>query len=233
MFTKSVVMRNSKFLFGFLMLCTLLFTSCDSFYFNKPQPVDSKSLVEFPKEYRGMWGEENDTTIIAEDHVMIVTNTESRVDRNDVDDNAQYKFSNDLVFVLSNEEGDEISNGNKFYWDQDTLVIMEREVTEIDLGKKTFLRKTDKGHLFNRKNENHWWEIYYLEKVKNGDVLIRSLKKDDLDKIKSIERIHEKDGDYYLKADWTKQDFEKVLESGGFTDTILVLEEKYRLRIKN
>jgi hypothetical protein len=199
------------------------------FYFHKPQPVDVENIMEFPTAYRGVWGQEMDTTIIGKDYVLIITRMESRVERNAVDESNQYRFVDDLVFKLSNEEGDEVSTGSRYFWDQDTLVIFERDVMEIDLGKRAFLREAAEGYIFNRKSENNWWEVYYMGPTKNGDIVIRMLKKEDLKALPEIKKVHEKDGSYYLKVNWTKNEIQEVLGRGGFSDTLAILEQQYRI----
>lgn len=53
-----------------LLTIAFLLNSCDrkQYHFTRPQPVDAASIYEFPKAFRGIWIEGDDTTIIGKDY---------------------------------------------------------------------------------------------------------------------------------------------------------------------
>jgi hypothetical protein len=58
--------------FGFIFLCG--FTSCKNtidstnYYFDEPQPVNDSELKSFPSKFRGIYAEDDDTTLYISDN---------------------------------------------------------------------------------------------------------------------------------------------------------------------
>ena len=47
---------------------SVLFCSCSTFLFSRPQPVDAVNIYEFPTKFRGSWIEKSDTITIGNDY---------------------------------------------------------------------------------------------------------------------------------------------------------------------
>ena len=115
----------------------------------------------------------------------------------------------------------------------DTIYFMDREVFEIELGRSTFLRALTENHILNIKHENQWWEIALMESMDNGNILVRYLDANDLENIKDLNPIYSTKHEYYLEANWTREDLIKIIDLGAFSDTILNLDINKMTPTKN
>lgn len=53
-----------------LLVIAFLLSSCDrkNYHFTRPQPVDAANIYAFPKAFRGIWIEADDTTVVGKDY---------------------------------------------------------------------------------------------------------------------------------------------------------------------
>lgn len=159
-------MKRLIFLCVSLAAFALLLTSCNSFYFSAPQPVDASNLYKFPAKMRGTWLTGSDT-VVFETRRVVVYQTERIRDGivasdpvDTLEKNSALKGNKSLktrVWSTEKKNYDTISNyiirGDKIYkvqWDniakgasyrrtKDSIDIRTR--IEMPLGEGTFLRK--------------------------------------------------------------------------------------------
>jgi hypothetical protein len=68
---------------SFLICTTVIFTSCDSYNFSDPQPIDKKNIVVFPPAFRGKWTvkDDNDFFYIGKQNVTMHRNESVKIVR--------------------------------------------------------------------------------------------------------------------------------------------------------
>ncbi len=71
-----------------------------------------------------------------------------------------------------------------------------------------------------------------MEQTKDGTIIVRYLADDDLERISGYQEIFSTNDEYYLEAGWTKEDLEGIIKAGGFSDTLLILEESEKVHPK-
>jgi len=61
---------------------SVFFSSCDSYNFSQPQPVDKANIYEFPKEFIGQWfveGDESKSYIVSKKNVLFIMYDTTRI----------------------------------------------------------------------------------------------------------------------------------------------------------
>ena len=150
-----------------IMLCT--FSSCTSYFYSRPQPVDGKDIRSFPKKYRHIWVDEDGTRLlITKDHLEISLPDSQRVvrgyrinDRSGLQpdylcehtlrfDSLENKYDTILNYIVRGSvlyevdaEG-ELGKGRTFRMDHDTMFAERTDTISIDMGQNAFLRQIDK-----------------------------------------------------------------------------------------
>lgn len=66
-----------------MVICiSVFFSSCDSYNFSQPQPVDKANIYEFPNELIGQWfveGDESKSYIVSKKNVLFIMNDNTRI----------------------------------------------------------------------------------------------------------------------------------------------------------
>ena len=216
-------------LIGFLPLII----SCDNVYISTPQPVDSKNIYLFPREFRGVWTCEENKVIIEKDYFKYAQNSEYKVSKQEIDTSSSYVLKDNKIYIIDNEKW-EISDGLPFKLEKDTIYYQLPEVTEIPLGKNAFLRKVKNNYILNIKQKNEWWELVLINKDKNGNIIAVRLDIKDLEKNKKFKNIHifksENSRSDYIEANWTKRELLEMINKGVFSDTLFILEPNNIIR---
>lgn len=204
-----------------------IMTSCEHVYISTPQPVDSKNIYVFPKEYRGVWTCEENTVIIGKDFFKYIQNLDFKVSKIEIDSSSSYVLKDNKLYIIDNRKM-ELKGGFPYKLKNDTIYYQEPEVLEIALGKKAFLRKIKKNYILNNQKENQWWELILIKKDKKGNIIVEKLDIKDLDKFTNYRHIHSFKAKYsrsdYIEANWTKKELLEMLNKGMFSDTLATLE---------
>ena len=213
-----------------LILCSTLI-SCDSYYFNKPQPIDSKDIYKLPKKLTGTWIIEKndsgglDSLIIGKDYFQRIMHFTIEDDINT--DSNTYIIGNEIY----NRENGNLEGGYPItYKDDSTIVITCIENELVEFGRKAFLRKIKYGYILNIKHDkmDNWWEIRFVDTREKRRTIIRGLNTKDMVLNKNHSVLHE-DLNKYILASWTKDDIKQFIDKGGFSDTLLILEFSEKL----
>lgn len=204
-----------------------LVLACENVYNSSPQPVDSKNIYSFPREFRGMWTCERDTLIIAKDYSKYTQFVGFSVPKQDVDSSSSFVIKDDKIFIINKHEM-ELRGGFPFKLENDTIYYQERNVVEVALGKKAFLRKVNKNYILNIKQESGWWEAILIKKDKEGNIITAGLDIQELQKYKNYKSIHTfKQDEYsrtdYIEATWTKKELLGMINKGVFSNTLFKL----------
>ena len=224
-------MRSGLFIF---IAISSLFFSCENAYFSSPQPVDSKNVLSFPQKFRGAWAVEGDTIIIEKKFFRYIRNNKDSVSLEEAD-SAYYLLKDNKIYHLDLDERT-LSPGFPYSILNDTIFYRDVAIVDIDLGKNAFLRKVKEVYILNYKQENQWWELYLFQKDKQGEIVINRIDLRKLEKFSNYVRLHSFEREYsrsdYLEANWTKKEILEMLDQGVFSDTLLALKPKDKIRLK-
>ncbi len=219
---------NAKNLNLFLVI-SLIFCSCNPVFFTEPQPYGSKNIFEFPVKYRGVWMEGPDTIVISANAYLSVSYRNESVPKSLADTSSNYLLVNDKIFFVKKEDRLQLTGGYPYTVINDTIFYKNREVVEIFLGAKTFLRKVSDMHILNIKSDDLWWEIILVEKAKNGGILGRRLSEDDM-KLMGIDPIMKGENVNYFDVKWKEKELEDIINRGCFSDTLVNLSVDNKIR---
>jgi metal-sulfur cluster biosynthetic enzyme len=217
-------MKQKGLIISLIIGIGFLFVSCDQFYFSTPQPIDAKNIYEFPKEFRGVWSDNLDSIIIGKDYYLNIENRKVNVSKKEVDTSSSYIIYENKIYKIDKED-EMLNEGYHYSIENDIITYLKREVSEIELGRKAFLRKLGNKYVVNIKNENQWWNIYLIEKTKDGGILLKILNNYNLEKIEDVKYIYSSDHNFYLNVNWTKDELLKLINKGAFSDTVMILEK--------
>lgn len=208
----------------------LALVSCSELYLDKPQPIDSQNLYEFPDHYLGIWTDGQDTMLIEKDYCCMIEYSNERVAKSIADTSKAYLFKDGLVYLIDYRGEMMLKGGFPYQLVNDTVYFKERELTEVALSRNSFLRQAGKYHLLNMKEENQWWEVLCLEETPDGHILFLMLSLDSLKHFAAHDYIYpdtlNNKHDHYIKASWTAAEVVKMVEAGAFADTLLDLDPK-------
>ncbi len=217
-------MKKSVVWISVIISLVSILSSCSHVYFNQAQPVDSKNIYKFPLKFRGVWTDNSDSVIIGKTYFKDISYTNTKKAKNIVDTSSLFITKNNKIYIISSESELKVKGGFPYTLKNDTLYYTEREITEINLSKSTFLRKLDNDYILNIKQKNQWWEIILIAYTKESSILFRLLSKEDLENLPNAEEILSTEQDNYYQAKWTADELVKIVENGSFSDTILNLD---------
>lgn len=227
--------KPDKMLFRIIILLAVfpLITSCDSISVSTPQPVDSKNIMNFPRDYRGTWTCEGNTVTIGKDFYEYSEVFDVKIPKQLVDTSSSYLLKNNKIYYVDRWK-QELGEGFPYTMENDTIYYTERTVSETTLGQNAFLRRVKKNYILNVKQENQWWQLALIEKNKGGEIIIRIQNLEELDRFSNHTHIHTLSGKYdrseFIEANWTRKDLSDMLNKGMFSDTLLVLEPNNKIR---
>ena len=214
-----------------LIICMML-SSCNDYYFNKPQPVDSKNTYTTPKKLRGTWYTDDNklsTLTIGKDFYTTIEKLQLKESKTKLDSDTNTYFIGNKIYYL---EDSKLKGGFDYVIKDDSVIVEYLVIKSDELGQNAFLRKFNYGYILNLKHEEmiNWWNIRFIDTRNKEGVIIREIDNEDLYINDNFTILHE-DFNEYLIANWTKYDFQNFIDNGGFSDTLFFL--KYTEKIKN
>jgi hypothetical protein len=155
-----------------LLLITALTISCSTVFFDQPQPTDSPNLKSVPKKIRGTW---TNVTKYYDKSILIdktsytqVTLSKRRILMVTPETSDEYKIENGKIF----RSDDDSKTGYSYVIKNDTIFFVERKVDEsLVLSDSVLLRAAKDCYVLNIKKKN-WWDIVFIQKMKNGEIRI-------------------------------------------------------------
>jgi len=214
-----------------LIICIML-SSCNNYYFNTPQPVDSKNTYTTPNKSRGTWYTDDNklnTLTIGKDFYTTIEKNQWKESKTKLElDTNTYFIGNKIYY----SEDSKLKGEYDYVIKDDSVIVESIEIKRVELGQNAFLRKFDYGYILNLKHKemNNWWNIRFIDTRNKEGVIIREIDNEDLNKNDNYTILHE-EFDEYLIANWTKHDFQNFIDNGGFSDTLFFF--KYTEKIKN
>lgn len=220
---------------------TLLTVSCVSIYFNKPQPIDSKNIKKFPKNMRGTWVSDGDTVTVRKKTFRKVEWAYESISRAEIDSNESLIIKNNQLFDLESDS----SKGYYYKVHDDSFLVYIPQIIEYKLDEKVLFRRVpEKYYTLNVNVDSIWWDVFLIERLGNGTVVVRYPQKKELDILETI--LGNEDLEivitHYVEDEFTTSEFQKFwnvgltskqllefVDKGGFSDTTLVLDPKNKI----
>lgn len=202
-------------------------TSCDAIYFTSPQPFNTKNIYEFPKEYRGYWVNDGDTTIIGKNYFIHKEYKQTHsIAKKEIDTSTIYILKNNKIYIKEKYEDILLTEGFPYQQQNDTIYFKAREIIKLSLGYETFLRKVDQYYILNTSNTTTWWTLYLIKKTLDNTLEISILKEEDLKSNSNFETIYNAEEGLFLDAKWSITELKNLIQKGGFSSMILELDLK-------
>ena len=158
----------------------LILSSCQPIYFTSPQPFDAKNINEFPKEFRGLWISEDDSTFIGKNYFIIKEYKQTHsIAIKEIDTSTIYLLKNNKIYIKEKYAEIGLSEGYPYKLQNDSVQFNAREITKVALSHETFLRKVGEYYLLNTSNTTTWWTLFLIKKTNNQKLEVYILDEDD------------------------------------------------------
>lgn len=161
---------------AFILLLTIV-CSCSNAYFDQPQPVNARNLKKIPKELRGIWtGSDDskicDSIIIDKTSYIHIQHYDEIISKTEMETSQEYKIVNDKIHYKNKDDDEMYKNGFDYIFKNDTFFMKGRYILyDFCLSDSVILRKAKETYVCSIKKGN-WWELYLIQKVKNGEIKI-------------------------------------------------------------
>jgi hypothetical protein len=216
--------------FILIVFLTLVFSGCNSVYFTEPQPVNSKSIYEFPAKYQGVWMEGEDTIIVTKNVYKSISYQNSSLAKSVADTSSLHVLANGKIYLIDKDDRTKLTGGFQYDIIQDTIRYKKRDLVEVFLGGNAFLRKVGDGYILNIKSDDIWWDIVLIERAKDGSLIGRRLSKEDMDTFQDVKPIWASENVTYFDVKWKEHDLAGIIKAGCFSDTIINLTSDSKIR---
>ena len=222
---------NYKYLF---LLLPFILVSCETYYFNEPQPIDSKNIYKTPKKFIGFWDIKDPDEVvgsinIGENFYHLVTKGKETMAKSKFDSDTNTYIIDDKIYF---KEDGSLKGGFNYSLNNDTIIINTIENELVEYGQKAFLRKIDYGYILNTNHEHmlDWWEIKFIDVRDKEKIVIRGIDENDVQKFPTHKPLN-KQFKEYIKAKWSANEMIEFIDRGGFSSTLLELrydEKNYK-----
>jgi hypothetical protein len=198
-----------------LLMLLPLTISCNSIFFDTPQPSDSENLNNVPKEIQGRWRNirknSEESIVINETSFHKTTIEYNHIAKKKIETSEKYKISEGKIYLAA----DTFKTGYPYKLVNDTVNFTERDEEQVFvLSDSVLLRSAKNCYVVNLKNRN-WWELVFIQKMKNGEIKISYPLGEDLLELKSKYNItvldSTKKDSIYFHADFKSRNIRGVI----------------------
>lgn len=207
---------------------------CKMVYFDKPQPIDGKSLSTIPKKFRSTWKYELNTLTINKSSIVQSGFEIIKIPLSTLDTSSAYVKSEKTIYSF---EGEHLNYKGDYEIIGDTLFIQKpKENQEYCLNNSIILKKVGKYFILNIMEDNGMWQVVQIEKLDNNDILFKLLNNEKLLELVAKNKLIEltppdhvnnfnESRDYYYAGNLLQIDIKALIEAGAFSDTLVSLSE--------
>lgn len=154
-----------------ILISLVITSSCSTVFFDNPQPTDARSMNHVPKAIQGTWKKsgknyEEILTIDKSSWHKIATEKHG-IPKSKMDVSKSYRMANGKIYSADQD----FQTGYPYEILHDTIFFSERNEEEIVLSDSVLLRSARNCYILNLKRDK-WWEIVFIQKMKNGEVRI-------------------------------------------------------------
>jgi len=167
-----VINDNGRLAIRFTSLLILALTvSCSTVFFDNPQPADSRNMKSVPKQIQGTWKniskDYEESITIDKTSYTKVTRENNRVPKARAETSKKYKIEDGKIFLTD----EDIKTGYPYELRNDTIYFWQRNEELIVISDSVLLRQAKDCWVLNLKKKN-WWEVIFIQKMKDGEILI-------------------------------------------------------------
>jgi hypothetical protein len=163
---------NDRLAISFTFLLILgISVSCSTVFFDLPQPVDSRNMKSVPSKIQGTWRNVNNDY---EESIKIDKTSYTKVTREKywvstikAKTSEKYLFKDGKIFVTD----DGSKTGYSYEIKNDTIYFDQQQEESLVLSDSVLLRSAKNCYVLNLKKRN-WWEIIFIQRMKNGEIRI-------------------------------------------------------------
>lgn len=152
-------------------LILTLSVSCSTVFFDNPQPVNSGNMKSVPEKIRGEWKniskDFRESIKIDKTSYHKVTLEYVRLLKARAETSSIYKLRDGRIFLTDEDE----VTGYPYESKNDTIYFWHRLEESLVLSDSVLLRSAKDCFVLNLKKKN-WWEIVFIQKMKNGEIRI-------------------------------------------------------------
>ncbi|SMD37330.1 hypothetical protein SAMN04488029_3355 [Reichenbachiella faecimaris] len=208
-----------------ILILLFLLSACSQHYFDQPQPVDGQNIYAFPEPFRGIWTDGRDSLIVGKFYFSNIEYKNLSIPYTKADTTAYAIFKNNKVYPYDSLRQQIMGTSQSFEIRNDSIHYSTRDILEVQLGKRAFLRQVGDQFALNVKGENEWWELFLMGVTDQKKVVVTYPNVDLLmsNKIKPILSNSEED---YFEVRWTTEEFQELIQNNIFSDTLLFIDQQ-------
>ncbi|MDP4208140.1 MAG: hypothetical protein Q8928_04915 [Bacteroidota bacterium] len=216
-----------------LLILAIFLSSCNSHYFDKSIPTDSKDLTEFPVKFRGKWLISGETstawdTLIIEKYFFKIKSSENKqfkISKHEIDSAGTYCLSPTKIYEI--REKHLIGEGAVYFIRNDTIYFTHIEDFKIyEINRECILKKADKYLIINIKgDDNKFWTPILLQKDNQGLLVARVMSQKEMNplvKAGNLKQIYANGQNYFYEIQLTEKETINIIENNGFVDTLSI-----------
>jgi len=154
-----------------LLLIMVLAVSCSTVFFDNPQPINSGNMKSVPNKIQGTWKnisrDYKESITIDKTSYLKVTLENTRLPEIKAETSAKYKLRDGKIFLADEDD----KTGYPYEIRNDTIYFWHRIEESIVLSDSVLLRSAKDCYVLNLQKKK-WWEIVFIQKMKNGEIRI-------------------------------------------------------------
>jgi hypothetical protein len=154
-----------------ILISLIVSSSCSTVFFDKPQPTDAGNMNHVPKAIQGKWMKSGknyeETLTIDRNSYHKIAVGKRGIPKSKIDGSKSYRMASGKIYTAEQD----FKTGYPYELLNDTIFFSERNEEEIVLSDSVLLRSAKNCYILNLKRGN-WWEIVFIQKMKNGEIRI-------------------------------------------------------------
>ena len=208
-----------------LVILLVISSACSQQYFDQPQPTDARNIYAFPEPFQGIWTDGKDSLIVAKYFFANIEYSDLSLPYTKRDTTAYALFKGGKAYPFDSARQQVIGVGRSFEIRNDSIYYEIRDVLEVQLGRKAFLRQVGDQFVLNVKGENGWWELFLMGVTDQQKVVVTYPSIDAMIE-QGIDPILSNTEEDYFEVQWSTKQFEQLIENNIFSDTLLFIDQQ-------
>jgi hypothetical protein len=154
-----------------ILISLVISSSCSTVFFDNPQPADARNMNHVPKAIQGRWkksGKNYEETFVIDRNSYHKIAVEKRgIPKSGIEGSKSYRIASGKIYLADQD----FQTGYPFEILHDTIFFTQRSEEEVVLSDSALLRPAKNCYILNLKRDK-WWEIVFIQKMKNGEIRI-------------------------------------------------------------
>ncbi|WP_420583410.1 hypothetical protein [Reichenbachiella sp.] len=208
-----------------LIILLVISSACSQQYFDRPQPINARNIYAFPEPFQGVWTDGQDSLIVAKYFFANIEYSTLSLPYTKRDTTAYALFIGDKVYPYDSIRQQILGVGTTFEIKNDSIYYEIREILEVQLGRKAFLRQVGDQFVLNVKGDNDWWELFLMGVTEQQKVVVTYPNIDAMIE-QDINPILSNNEEDYFEVQWTTNEFSRLIANNIFSDTLLFVDQQ-------